>query len=65
MSPLEIVDAFEPYYDGRTPFACTSGRGPATAVRALPGRSRFGSGTNEAATRKPSREPTFVKPDGG
>lgn len=64
MNCLEIADSFEPYYEGRSPFACTNGRNPADATKALSGNGRFASDTNDAAVPPPCREPAPRRPGG-
>ena len=52
MSCLEIIDAFEPYYDGRAPFACAGAGRPAPAAAALPGKGRFAPDMNDVVVRR-------------
>ena len=62
MSCLEIIDAFEPYYDGRAPFACAGTNRPAPAATALPGKDRFVPDMNDMAVRR--RKPAVTGTDG-
>lgn len=65
MNCLEIADSFEPYYEGRTPFARTSRTDREIVAEALPDKGRFGSDTIEASARPSRREPALRRPVGG